>query len=1375
MEDIIVKHLRLSIDTDVECYKNNKNNLNTCLYSKICRIVEEELKKKIDSLYSSLTESGLPKSSINIVIKEIKINLDCIPLGEYFLETFSHQLAAKLSEEFNNNIKKEFKEQHNINSQLYIERACKNLKDFLFDGCIENEKEYKALIKHYESILDMHIQNGNNKIKTSFGFKDFLAICFSLPNAYRRFIRVFPKNIIEKTISFLFKEDASIFYRVVDEINKIIVYIKENKTINYTFKTANIFSSAEISTISSLENIHISEDLKNEIYASIFEHYESFGYVKRKEFLYSLLNIINVKSKKGFNLSIKDDNIVVIKQGENEEKEKTAHMQKSLSEELYNIISNTRRGDSHDIRTLLTFLEYNNDRLKDSIMYCNTENIITLLRDVNFEDIDISPLIHFTSEEIIDSYSLLRNVFKGKEEYVNKHTLEFICNHCYSKDHNEDDIKKSYFLSVVNSLVKAKDQLKMIEKKCGEYEESRLLASVVNEKMMEINVNNKNNEKFISETTNTSQQKEEKERVSLKDDNNNNTVLEDTNNNISIKNEKDDKNINTNLDDTNYNSSIKTQEKDDNNSNTVPDNTNDSISIKTPEKDDNNSNTVPDNTNDSSSIKNEKDDNNSNTLLEDNSSIKNEKDDNNSNTILDDTNESSSIENEKEMDKNSLDLCTNIVSMFLEQQGVSLHKTSIIPIKDDEIYFSPLSSCVITILLQFKNGLSLVSSFYDFLDKKEYVHDYDHNILDKLKDEIRHFTTGIHDVKEKTLEEQIPTSIDTGTSFLGLNITVLQLSFNVYNKFMFLLAKGQQESKRSFANIYNFLNNINNKKVIDPVILMKDIKEKENINTLDECLTDVFRYEIFNTSQTLIVGKLKIKNKNKAYLKKFKSLLNNTAKNIPIETKETHEKISGDDHLNNNLKLNIGIDDITSFLQDNHSCKLSKILNLALENNDVHIVDQIMSFVSNLNIEKQCSFFNTLFNTEYNKIVDMVVMGGRATITTTFIYDFIKKRKNRNENEHVKLLLPILLHLLNNKNTTEDKKLRYKIEKEDSNDNTSKDTSINAKLDEKSYSGYVRDIKTILHNDYKYNNSLLTNFIEQECKHYEHVVNVNIDTSKDILEAIYLHKIININDSGENTYNPNKGDIDDIEQKLFNTDVKDKTNEKTKIDDHNKDVKEDEYNSELVKEIYVRNGGLIFLYPFFVKYLSELSLWDNEKHKFVDEYSKNNAIHSLQYIINSKTDNVEWRVILNKLLCGGEYNENIFSGYMFDDDKEKRKQQLNKIKKLSVEIIRTCIKQWGELQKLKRIKGFARGVTIKSFKEYFLTRAAIIKVYRMTNGKDSFFSYLIELSTKIYDEDIATIPWIIDKIQLPWMEKPIYVTNLIIKYKKKKMRFISFY
>ena len=192
-----------------------------------------------------------------------------------------------------------------------------------------------------------------------------------------------------------------------------------------------------------------------------------------------------------------------------------------------------------------------------------------------------------------------------------------------------------------------------------------------------------------------------------------------------------------------------------------------------------------------------------------------------------------------------------------------------------------------------------------------------------------------------------------------------------------------------------------------------------------------------------------------------------------------------------------------------------------------------------------------------------------------------------------------------------------------------------------------------------------------------------------------------------------------------------------------------------------------FLYPFFVKYLSELSLWDNEKHKFVDEYSKNNAIHSLQYIINSKTDNVEWRVILNKLLCGCEYNENIYSGYIFDDDKEKRKQQILKLKKLSVEIIRTCIKQWEELQKLKKFKGFTRGVTVKNFKEYFLNRAAIIKVYRMTNDKDSFFSYLIELSTKIYDEEIATIPWVIDKIQLPWMGKPIYVTNLIIKYKKE--------
>jgi len=1249
LEDIIVKHLRLSIDTNVECYKNNKNSLNTCLYSKICRVVEEELKKKIDAFYSNFTESGLQKSSINIVIKEIKINLDRIPLGKHFLESFSRQLAAKLSEEFNNNIKKELEEQHNINSQLYIERTCKDLKDFLFDGCIENEKEYRSLIKHYESILDIHLQNNNNKIKSSFGFKDFLALCFSLPNAYRRFIRVFPKNIIEKTISFLFKDDSLIFYNVVDEVNKIIVYIKKKETINYTFKTEDIFSAAETSTASSLENINISEDLKNEIYASIFEHYESFGYVKRKEFLSSLINIINVKSKNDFNLSIKDDNIVVIKQEENEQKEKTEDRRESLSQELYNIISNTRSGDSHDIRTLLTFLEYNNDRLKDSILYCNTENIITLLKEVDFKDIDISPLILFTNEDIIDSYTLLRNIFKGKEEHVNKHTVKFIYTHGYSKDHNADDIKKSYFLSVVNSLIEAKDQLKMIEEQYEEYEESRLLTSIINEKMVEINVNNKDNEKVISEATNTLQQKEEKKKDSLKDDNISNTFLENTNDN-------------------------------------------------------------------------------------------------------------SSIENEKEMDKNSLDLCTNIVSQFLEQHGVSLQKTDIKMTDDNNTYFSPLSSCAITLLLQFKNGLSLVSLFYDFLDKKEYVQDYDHNILDKLKDEIHHLTTIIHDIKEETLEEQIPTSIGTATSFLGLNITVLQLSFKVYNKFMFAIVNDKQKVGHAFANIYSFLSTINNKKVIDPVILLKDIKKKENINTLDKCLTDVLKEEIFNTSQTLIIGKLKIKNKNKTYLKNFKRLFNNTEKNIP----ETYKNISGDDHLNKNLTLNIGIDDIDIFLQDPYNCKLSKVLHLTVKNNDVHIVDEVMSIVSSLNIEKQSSFFKILFNTEYNKIVDIVIVGKRATPTSMLLYDFIKKRKNRNENEHVNLLLPILLYLLNSKETIYSKNQQYEPEK-----NINNNTSINSKLDEDSYSEYVRNILAILHNDRKYNDNLLTNFIKQECKLYEHVESVGMNTSKDILAALYLHKIINLNDSSVNTYEPNKEDIDALEQKLLKNDVKDNTDKKTESNNQSDDVKEDEYNAELVKEVYVRNGGLIFLYPFFVKYLSELSLWDIEKHKFVDEYSKNNAIHSLQYIINSRTDNVEWRVILNKLLCGGEYNENIYSGYIFDDDKEKEKQQILKLKKLSAEIIRTCIKQWGELQKLKNFKGFTRGVTIKSFKEYFLTRAAIIKVYKMTNGKDSFFSYIIELSTKIYDKEIATIPWVIDKIQLPWMEKPIYVTNLIIKYKKE--------
>lgn len=122
-----------------------------------------------------------------------------------------------------------------------------------------------------------------------------------------------------------------------------------------------------------------------------------------------------MKSKDGFNLAIKDNNIVVIKEEENEQKEKkTAHIHKPLSEELYNVISNTRSGDNHDTRTLLTFLENNNNKLKDSALYRNTGNIINLLRDVNFEDLDISPLIRFTKEDID---ALKQKIFNNDVKY----------------------------------------------------------------------------------------------------------------------------------------------------------------------------------------------------------------------------------------------------------------------------------------------------------------------------------------------------------------------------------------------------------------------------------------------------------------------------------------------------------------------------------------------------------------------------------------------------------------------------------------------------------------------------------------------------------------------------------------------------------------------------------------------------------------------------------------------------------------------------------------------------------------------------------------------------------------------------------------------
>ena len=207
-------------------------------------------------------------------------------------------------------------------------------------------------------------------------------------------------------------------------------------------------------------------------------------------------------------------------------------------------------------------------------------------------------------------------------------------------------------------------------------------------------------------------------------------------------------------------------------------------------------------------------------------------------------------------------------------------------------------------------------------------------------------------------------------------------------------------------------------------------------------------------------------------------------------------------------------------------------------------------------------------------------------------------------------------------------------------------------------------------------------------------------------------------------------------------------------------------NYELIKKVYILNGGLIFLSPFFKDLFSRLGFLHNETGLFKSFLTQSNAIHTLQYIINKKYSNPEWRMILNKILCGIDYNTNIYSSYVFNEDIKIKKKEILNLKKQCKDIIVTSINTWKELEVLKSFKEFKNGVNVTNFTKYFLERDAMLYIFKVHYKNKTLYKYIMDIASRCYDEDIKTIPWDIHNIFFPWGQNILQVNNIIFIYKK---------
>ena len=214
--------------------------------------------------------------------------------------------------------------------------------------------------------------------------------------------------------------------------------------------------------------------------------------------------------------------------------------------------------------------------------------------------------------------------------------------------------------------------------------------------------------------------------------------------------------------------------------------------------------------------------------------------------------------------------------------------------------------------------------------------------------------------------------------------------------------------------------------------------------------------------------------------------------------------------------------------------------------------------------------------------------------------------------------------------------------------------------------------------------------------------------------------------------------------------------------------------AEDVKRIYIRNGGLVIMWPFFYGFFEKQHLLDEYNKKiFKNDLARQNAIHALQYLVSSQYRSPDWKVILNKLLCGFKHDDIVASGYVFsekitiDDDEQQLSPQELKLKIIELEqnadsTINECISNWPEINSLARLDGFTAGMNTNSFRNYFLRRDAFLNIIEQKYDNGVEYNYILDISNKEYDEYVKTIPWNMHKIELPCMPKPIYVRNFDI-------------
>ncbi len=166
---------------------------------------------------------------------------------------------------------------------------------------------------------------------------------------------------------------------------------------------------------------------------------------------------------------------------------------------------------------------------------------------------------------------------------------------------------------------------------------------------------------------------------------------------------------------------------------------------------------------------------------------------------------------------------------------------------------------------------------------------------------------------------------------------------------------------------------------------------------------------------------------------------------------------------------------------------------------------------------------------------------------------------------------------------------------------------------------------------------------------------------------------------------------------------------------------------EFTEEVYIANAGQVLAAPYLPRLFDMLGLMD--AGKFKDRQAAERAVHLLQFMVNGSESTPEYRLVLNKVLCGVKTGVPIC-----------KEIKASAVEKEAIEgLLKGMVQNWTALGK----------TSVDGFRQSFLQREGVLRL------KDGEWHLLVE--AKPFDMLLDRLPWSYNLIKHPWMKRVVHV------------------